>query len=65
MTGLQRLTNLPIASVRAGLEITVVVSGWLLGGTVGLGTVLFALGIGPSVSAGLFMLNQFFKNQGG
>ena len=65
MTGLQRLTNLPIASVRAGLEITVVVSGWLLGGTVGLGTVLFALGIGPSVSAGLFMLNQFFKDQDG
>ena len=47
MTGLQRKTNLPIASVRAFLEISVVSIGWYLGGTVGIGTLLFAFGIGP------------------
>lgn len=47
MTGLHRVTGLPIWAVRTGLEVTVVVIGWLLGGNVGLGTVLFALGIGP------------------
>jgi uncharacterized membrane protein YczE len=61
MTGLQRLTSLPIASVRASLEISVVIIGWSLGGTVGLGTVLFALGIGPAVSASLFALNYAFE----
>lgn len=55
MTGLQRVTGLPIALVRLSLEVTVVIIGWLLGGVVGLGTLLFALGIGPSVSAGLYV----------
>jgi uncharacterized membrane protein YczE len=35
--------------VRTGIELAVVLLGWLLGGTVGLGTVLFALAIGPLV----------------
>ena len=48
MTGIQRKTNLPIAVVRAFLEITVVSIGWSLGGTVGIGTLLFAFGIGPA-----------------
>lgn len=47
MTGLHRVTHLPIWVVRTGLEVTVVVLGWLLGGTVGIGTLLFAFGIGP------------------
>ena len=64
MTGLQSLTNFPIASVRVGLEVSVVFVGWLLGGTVGLGTVLFALGIGPSVSTSLFALSFFFQKLG-
>ena len=64
MTGLQSLTNFPIASVRVGLEVSVVFVGWLLGGTVGLGTVLFALGIGPSVSTSLFALRFFFQKLG-
>ena len=41
MVGLQKKTNLPIAFVRATLEITVVSIGWYLGGTVGVGTLLF------------------------
>ena len=61
MTGLQRVTNLPVAYVRTAIEISVVVLGWLLGGTVGLGTVLFAFGIGPSVSMGLFAVHYFSR----
>ncbi len=55
MTGLQRVTGFPIAWVRVGIEITVVAIGWMLGGVVGFGTVVFALGIGPAVSVGLYL----------
>jgi uncharacterized membrane protein YczE len=47
MTGLARRTGRSLRLVRTGLEITVVVVGVLLGGTLGIGTVLFALTIGP------------------
>ena len=60
MTGLQRLTGLPIAAVRSAIEISVVVLGWLLGGTVGAGTVLFAFGIGPCVAAAMAGLQHLF-----
>ncbi|WNO65426.1 hypothetical protein RPQ02_17290 [Streptomyces sp. AM2-3-1] len=49
MTGLVRLTRLPIAAVRTGIEITVAGVGWFLGGTVGVGTLLIALCMGPLV----------------
>jgi uncharacterized membrane protein YczE len=49
MTGLHRRTGLPIGLVRTFLEVTVVAIGWLLGGVLGLGTVLYALAIGPLV----------------
>jgi len=61
MTGIQRKTNFPIAIVRAFLEITVVSIGWYLGGTVGIGTLLFAFGIGPAVALGLFMVKKIFS----
>ena len=61
MTGIQRKTNLPIAGVRAFLEITVVSIGWYLGGTVGIGTLLFAFGIGPAVALGLFLVGKIFS----
>ena len=60
MVGLQRKTNLPIALVRATLEITVVSIGWYLGGTVGIGTLLFAFGIGPCVAFGLHLVDKLF-----
>ncbi len=63
MTGLQRVTDLPIAWVRTSIEIIVVLCGWLLGGTVGLGTVLFAFGIGPAVSIGLFTVQKYSSIQ--
>jgi uncharacterized membrane protein YczE len=49
MTGLHRRTGVSIRLVRTALEVTVVVAGWLLGGVVGIGTVLYAVGIGPLV----------------
>ena len=61
MTGLQKITNLPIALIRATIEISAVVCGYYLGGVVGIGTVVFALGIGPSVSAGLFFVSRYIK----
>jgi len=47
MTGLHRVTGRPIWMVRTVIEATVVLLGWLLGGVVGVGTVAFALMIGP------------------
>jgi uncharacterized membrane protein YczE len=49
MTGLVRRTGRSIRLVRTSLEITVLALGWLLGGVVGVGTVLYALAIGPLV----------------
>ena len=60
MTGLQRLTGLPIAAVRSAIEISVVIMGWVLGGTVGAGTLLFAFGIGPCVAASMAGLQWCF-----
>ncbi|MFF1511797.1 YitT family protein [Streptomyces sp. NPDC058326] len=52
MTGLHRLTGRSIRLVRTAIEVVVVATGFLLGGSVGVGTVLYALAIGP--------LAQFF-----
>lgn len=49
MTGLVARTGLSIRLVRTAIELTVVATGWLLGGNVGLGTLLYAFGIGPLV----------------
>lgn len=56
MTGLQELTDLPIAWVRSGIELSVILLGWILGGIFGIGTILFAIGIGPSVAANIYFL---------
>ena len=61
MIGLQKKTNLPIAAVRATLEITVMTIGWYLGGTVGVGTLLFAFGIGPAVALSLYIVGKTFN----
>jgi uncharacterized membrane protein YczE len=47
MTGLVRRTGRSVRLVRTAIEVTVLAAGWLLGGTVGVGTVLFAASIGP------------------
>jgi uncharacterized membrane protein YczE len=51
MTGLAARTGWSVRLVRTGIEITVVAVGFLLGGTVGVGTVLYALAIGPLTQA--------------
>ena len=61
MTGIQRKTNFPIAAVRVFLEIAAVSIGWYLGGIVGIGTLLFAFGVGPAVALGLFIVGKFFN----
>ena len=60
MTGLQAVTGQPIALVRTALEVTAVTVGWFLGGTVGIGTILFALGIGPAVAINVLALQKIF-----
>jgi uncharacterized membrane protein YczE len=49
MTGLVRRTGRSVRLVRTSIEVTVLVAGWLLGGTVGVGTVVYAVAIGPLV----------------
>lgn len=51
MTGLVRRTGWSVRLVRTSIELSVVLTGWLLGGVVGLGTVAYALAIGPLVQA--------------
>ena len=53
MTGLHRLTGRPVAIVRMAIELTALVVGVLLGGRFGIGTIAFAVLIGPAVSVGL------------
>jgi uncharacterized membrane protein YczE len=56
MTGMHERFGWPLHRVRFGIEISVLVAGWLLGGTVGIGTVVFALLIGPAVALALRLL---------
>lgn len=49
MTGLVARTGLSVRLVRTAIEATVLAVGWLMGGTVGIGTVVYAVGIGPLV----------------
>ena len=70
MIGLQKISNLPIYSIRTSIEVSVVVVGSLcllnnieklLGEVVGLGTAIFALGIGPSVALGITIVGRLSK----
>ena len=49
MTGLAAM-GVPLAVGRTTIELTVLIVGWLLGGTVGVGTLAYAAGIGPLVA---------------
>ena len=62
MTGLQKLSNQPLAIVRGTIEVSAVFFGWILGGTIGAGTLLFAFGIGPCVSASMGLM-QFYLSK--
>ncbi len=49
MTGLVARTGRPVWAIRTGIEATVLSTGWLLGGSVGIGTFVYAFGIGPLI----------------
>ena len=59
MTGIQKKTGFPIGRVRAGIEIVVLSIGILLGGTFGLGTIMFAISIGPIVAICLGVVGTY------
>ena len=61
MKGISENFKKPISMVRFSIETTVVILGWFLGGTVGLGTILFAVFIGPLISITLFLIKKIFK----
>ena len=61
MIGLQKQTGTSIPLIRTILELSAVISGWLLGGVVGIGTVLFVFGIGPCVGIGLTFVEKISK----
>ena len=62
MTGLQKLSNSTLAAIRSGIEVSVVSVGWILGGGAGIGTLLFAFGIGPSISVAMYFLQHVFSS---
>lgn len=64
MTGLNARFGWPIWASRLGVEASVLLVGWLLGGTVGLGTVLFAAGIGPLVHRTLPLFDRRRRPRG-
>jgi uncharacterized membrane protein YczE len=57
MIGLTRKFGLSVVLVKNGLELLVVAAGWWLGGPLGVGTILFALGMGPAVQLGVSMVD--------
>lgn len=64
MTGLHRLTGRSIRLMRTAIEIVVVATGFTLGGTVGIGTVLYAVAIGPLAQLFLRMFDVPSASQG-
>ena len=61
MTGLQKKLGFSIATIRGSIEVLVVLFGWSLGGIVGIGTLLYALGIGPAVAFGLTLIKKISR----
>ena len=61
MKGISENFKKPISIVRLSIETTVVFLGWTLGGTVGLGTILFAVFIGPFISITLSSIKKLYN----
>ena len=61
MVGLQKITNKSIPTIRTFIELSAVISGWFLGGIVGMGTILFVFGIGPCVGMGLTLVEKLSR----
>jgi hypothetical protein len=65
MTGIHRRTGWPVWIVRVGIELVVLAIGWVLGGNVGVGTLAFALLIGPVVQRTLPLFDLPVPPRGG
>ena len=61
MTGINKHTNQSLALIRTILELSAVGIGFYLGGIVGIGTIIYATGIGFSVSLGLFLVGNYYN----
>ena len=61
MTGISKKFSKPISLVRFSIELIVVLIGWFLGGTLGVGTIIFAVFIGPFVSISLKLVSLVYK----
>ena len=61
MTGISKKTKISMAYVRNVLEISVVIIGWSLGGTAGVGTLIFAIMIGPAIVAYMYLMKSIFE----
>lgn len=61
MTGIQRITKLPIGRVRGVIELLVLILGFYLGGSIGEGTLIFAIFIGPIVAFSLQLVDTISK----
>jgi uncharacterized membrane protein YczE len=59
MTGLVGRTGLSVRLVRTTIEVTVLVVGWVLGGSVGVGTVVYAFGIGPLIQVLIPVVDRY------
>ena len=62
MTGISKKYNKPISFIRFSIEFCVVFFGWVLGGTLGIGTIIFAVFIGPFVSLSLKIIFFLINN---
>ncbi|WP_163748347.1 membrane protein YczE [Mycolicibacterium helvum] len=63
MTGIARTAGWPLGAARAAVEGTVLLAGWLLGGVAGIGTVLFAVFIGPCVHLAIRLISRIPDDQ--
>tara|TARA_B100001113_G_scaffold132612_1_gene108630 strand:- start:12611 stop:13300 length:690 start_codon:yes stop_codon:yes gene_type:complete len=64
MTGMHRVTGYPIGFVRGTIEFLVLLAGWLLGGDLWYGTLIFAITIGPAVAIFLKITSNVASDQG-
>jgi uncharacterized protein len=58
MVVIGRRTGIRLGVVRAGIELCALAAGFALGGTIGVGTIVFALGIGPALEGGFWVLQR-------
>ena len=65
MTALAARYGWSISRTRTGIELSVLALGWLMGGKLGLGTVLFAVAVGPSVQWGMRLFGLLPRGTGG